>query len=150
MTTSEHDEPLLGAISRALAATSPMPDYLLEAAKAAIFWRTIDAELAELVFDSATEELTSVRSATIERQLTFRSFGLEIEIMLDSSDGQTLMGQLVPAERAEVDLRFGTHVITAETDEWGQFTFVGLPAGSVQLVVRRGTRILAVTDWFVL
>ena len=37
-----------------------MPRHVLAAARGAFTWRTIDQELADLVFDSATE-LTGVR-----------------------------------------------------------------------------------------
>ena len=37
------------------------------------------AELAELVFDSATEELVVVRAESDTRQVTFRAPGVEIE-----------------------------------------------------------------------
>jgi len=43
---------------------------VIEGARAAWTWRTIDQELAELVFDSAGE-LTGVRSEDTARQLTY-------------------------------------------------------------------------------
>ena len=66
-------------------------------------WRTIDQELADLVFDSATE-LTGVRDPNAARQLTFRSKGVEIEIMLVDSAERRLVGQLVPAHATTVAL----------------------------------------------
>ena len=48
------------------------PSGCLTGARAAWTWRTIDEELAELVFDSAAE-LTGVRSEDTARQLTFRA-----------------------------------------------------------------------------
>ena len=44
----------------ALREADPVPEHVLAAARGAWTWRTIDQELADLVFDSATE-LSGVR-----------------------------------------------------------------------------------------
>ena len=79
---SVSDDDLLELVGRALRAADPVPDRVLDGARAAWTWRTIDEELAELVFDSAAE-LTGVRSEDTARQLTFRAPGMEIEVMVD-------------------------------------------------------------------
>ena len=66
------DDELLELVGRALRAAEPVPDQVVAGARAAWTWRTIDEELAELVFDSAAE-LTGVRSEDTARQLTFRA-----------------------------------------------------------------------------
>ena len=66
------DDELLALVGRALRAAEPVPDHVIAGARAAWTWRTIDQELAELVFDSAFE-LTGVRSEDTARQLTFRA-----------------------------------------------------------------------------
>ena len=71
--TGSEDE-LLELVGRALRAAEPVPDHVIAGARAAWTWRTIDEELAELVFDSAAE-LTGVRSEDTARQLTFRAPG---------------------------------------------------------------------------
>ena len=54
---------------------------MLAAARAAIGWRTIDAELAELIADSAVDEpALLVRGTAQPRTLTFEAPGLTIEI----------------------------------------------------------------------
>ena len=63
----------------------PVPQLLDEAARAAFTWRTVDAELAELMRDSAEAEDEAgllVRSAGGPRQLSFESphLGIEIEV----------------------------------------------------------------------
>ena len=75
-----------------------MPEHVLAAARGAFTWRTIDQELADLVFDSATE-LMGVRDHGGTRQLTFQAPGLEIEVMVADPDTRRLVGQLVPAQR---------------------------------------------------
>ena len=42
-----------GMVGRALRTAEPVPDRVIAGARAAWTWRTIDEELAELVFDSA-------------------------------------------------------------------------------------------------
>ena len=71
---SVSDDDLLELVGRALRAADPVPDRVIDGARAAWTWRTIDEELAELVFDSAAE-LTGVRSEDTARQLTFRAPG---------------------------------------------------------------------------
>ena len=75
------DDRLLDLLTRALSQADPVPEHVVEAARASFTWRTIDAELAELVYDSAGEELVGVRSAEATRQVTFRAPGIEIEVM---------------------------------------------------------------------
>ncbi|MET0326995.1 MAG: hypothetical protein ABW219_17400, partial [Ilumatobacteraceae bacterium] len=64
--TAAHDDELQAVLARALRTVDPVPDHVLAGARAAWTWRTIDEELAELVFDSAAE-LTGVRSEDTAR-----------------------------------------------------------------------------------
>lgn len=147
---SNNEERLIEALSQALAATDPIPGHVVEAAREAIFWQTIDAELAELVFDSSTELLLSVRGADLVRQVTFRSPGVEIEVMVTDEGNRRVVGQLVPPQVALVELRFGKHVLTTSTDSLGRFTFADVQPGSVQLAVRPETGALVVTERLVI
>ena len=72
------DDELLELVGRALRIAEPVPDRVIAGARAAWTWRTIDEELAELVFDSAVE-LTGVRSEDTARQLTFRAPGSKLK-----------------------------------------------------------------------
>ena len=58
------DDELMAALGRALQQQDPVPDDVVEAAKATFAWRTIDAELAALTFDSVADAdaLVGVRS----------------------------------------------------------------------------------------
>ena len=96
---SASDDDLLELVGRALRAADPVPDRVLDGARAAWTWRTIDEELAELVFDSAAE-LTGVRSEDTARQLTFRAPGMEIEVMVTDEATRRIVGQLVPPGRS--------------------------------------------------
>lgn len=136
MTEQLRDEQILARLAAALDAADPLPESVVEAAKATFTWRTIDAELASLVFDSAAEELAGVRSAEATRQMTFRTPGVEIELVVVSETSRRLVGQLVPPQPAEVTLHHETDTRTAQSDSLGRFTFHDVPTGSVRLTCK--------------
>jgi hypothetical protein len=153
VTHQDHqDEQLLSDVGAAIAAADAVPAAVLDAAKASFTWRTVDAELAELVFDSATEELVGVRSASeTTRQMTFRAPGVEIEVSLLSEGTRRIIGQLVPPQHAEIELRYGTESRRVTTDHLGRFTLHDVPVGPVSLRCIYGDDAAVVqTDWMLL
>ncbi len=130
------DEQLLNRLAQALDAAEPLPEGMIDAAKATFTWRTIDAELAALVFDSATEELAGVRSTDATRQMTFRTPGVEIELVVVSETSRRLVGQLVPPQAAEIELHHEDETRTVQSDNLGRFTFHDVPVGSVRLTCK--------------
>lgn len=143
------DDELLEALGRALAATEPVPAHVADGARAAFTWRTIDTELAELVFDSAAEA-AGVRSEDMNRQVTFQAPGVEIEVMVIENGARRLVGQLIPPTATEVQLVAGDDVRSIETDRLGRFTFDDVAPGPVRLVVlgADGERMVQ-TEWVV-
>ena len=144
------DDELLELVGRALRAAEPVPDRVMAGARAAWTWRTIDAELAELVFDSATE-LTGVRSEDTARQLTFRAPGVEIEVMVVDDATRRIVGQLIPPGEFAVQLAIGDRVIEEATDRLGRFSFEPVPPGPVRISVMAadGAKIVS-TEWVLL
>lgn len=144
------DDALLDLLGQAIDAGDPMPAHVLAAARGAVAWRTIDQDLAGLVFDSATE-LTGVRDPNVARQLTFRSDGVEIEVMLVDSNARRLVGQLVPARPTTVTLE-STDVRTEQTsDRFGRFSFDRVRTGPVRFTVAGGVGSRDITtDWVLL
>ncbi len=139
---------------RALAARlEPVPDRLMQAAVDAYAWRTVDADLAELVFDSLADrdELAPVRGRQQERLLSFQASGLAIEVEVTAAgSSRRLIGQLVPPQQAVVEIRHADKVVTLTTDEFGRFAAGSLPAGPVSLRCGAGAgeaRSAVVTDW---
>jgi hypothetical protein len=126
----------------------PVPPLADEAARAAFGWRTIDAELAELMSDSAESEETLVRSAgTVSRQLSFESprVGVELEVAPLGSRSRRLEGQLLPPISALVTVeRPGRDGISVQADELGRFAFDELEAGPVRLRVIMGGAEIAI------
>src|SRR4051812_8339191 len=88
----------------------PVPPLLDEAARGAFTWRTVDAELAELMRDSA--DATSEEEAGLlvrggghgPRQLSFESprLGIELEVVATGPSSRRLDGQLLPPGTATV------------------------------------------------
>ena len=141
------DDELLAVLGRALDASDPVPETVLEGARAAFTWRNIDTELAEIVFDSA-QELTGVRSEDVNRQVTFEAPGVEIEVMVVENGARRLVGQLVPPTERTVELVGSDSVESADTDRLGRFTFDDIAPGPVRLVVlgADGERLVQ-TEW---
>ena len=119
----DRDEPELEVeLRQAAARFDPVPPALLQAAAGAFSWRTIDAELAELTFDSLVDqdELALVRGPAQRRLLSFQAGGLAIDLEVTSaSSGRELVGQLAPPQQASVEIRSGTGVVVIEADELG-------------------------------
>jgi hypothetical protein len=126
----------------------PVPPLLDEAARASLTWRTVDAELAELMRDSAeaSEEAAAlVRSGGGLRQLSFESprLGIELEVAVTGARSRRMQGQLLPPAAAIVTIeRPGEDGVSVQADELGRFVLDGLRAGVVRLhVLLRGTQI---------
>ncbi len=152
MSDQMKDEQLLARLMAALDAADPLPEAVIDAAKASFTWRTIDAELAALVFDSASEELVGVRGAEVARQMTFRTPGVEIELVVVSETSRRLVGQLVPPQAAEIELHHEDVTRTVQSDNLGRFTFQDVPTGSVRLTckLKADDATLIQTEWVII
>jgi hypothetical protein len=133
-------------LAEALEEVDPVPDFVVAAAKDAFIWRTIDAELAELVFDSS-DGLVGVRSQETARQVTFQAPGVEVEMMMLAEGGRRLVGQLVPPQQATVELRHGTSLVETTSDAIGRFSFVDVPTGPISLTIITPDGGKVTTEW---
>jgi hypothetical protein len=120
-------------------ALEPIPDRLTAAAREAFGWRLADAELAELLFDSANDELAGVRGSTAQRRsFRFASGDFVIRVHL------TTVSMIVMVEPPmSVACTVSTSEATVEhrTDELGELVIdapeppvrieVDLPSGRV-------------------
>ena len=110
------DEQLLTALSEAIKARQAVPSWFVETGKNAYAWHNIDAELAQLTYDSYhadKREAAVVRSETASVQfLTFTSAHLTMELEVA---GSSLLGQVIPPRSGtlEIHTRAGA-IITAE------------------------------------
>jgi hypothetical protein len=145
------DEELLAALRQALAERQAVPPEFVEAAKNAFAWHNIDAELAELTYDSSrdAEPARSTRAETASiRALTFTSAHLTIELEVTHD---SLLGQIVPAQpgSVKVQLRDGAET-TVPADEIGRFTIRPMPAGTFRLHCKTSADADALTGWITL
>jgi hypothetical protein len=152
--SNEHDDQEMEEEIRSLAARfDPVPPELVQAATDAFSFRDLDAELAELVFDSLldADQGTLVRSSPDRRLVSFRTAELTIDIEVTSAGPQRqVMGQIVPPRPATVEIRHRDGVSTIDADELGRFSSGSLRAGPLSLRLRQAAgqpRPVVVTDW---
>ncbi|HEY3924197.1 MAG TPA: hypothetical protein VGL75_06505 [Acidothermaceae bacterium] len=141
-------DPIFATLSNMIDRADPVPQAVVDAARAAYTWRTIDAELAELTADSLMAT-SGVRSTSAPRLLTFEGAGIEVEVeVAHTGSTRHLSGQVVPMGPAQITVRWsgGTQETTA--DELGRFAVDRVPAGSVSLaILRTGADQPIVTSW---
>ena len=103
-----------------------VPPLISQAANAALTWRRIDAELAELLGDSAdqTESLAAARGPDAPiRAVTMSSGELSIDIQI-LADGppRTVLGQLSPPASATIEIQtIDGESATTESDRSGRY-----------------------------
>lgn len=158
------DDAIVAELRDLAVRADPPPPELAETARSALALRRVDREvatmaaLAELAYDSVDDELalSGVRGDTGPRLLTFEGgdVSVEIEVAAASATGQLrLVGQLVPPQPGDVDVRHPEGVITTEADDLGRFRCEGFPSGPVSLRCHLGDDAVArvvVTDWLAL
>jgi hypothetical protein len=138
----EDDETLLARLGAILDLIDPIAPTMTAAGSAAYSWRRIDAELAELLSDSATstEPLAAARGLdTVARTLTFEASTLTIKIELHPRHPHgTILGQLSPAAAAEIKLQtpLNQNAGTTMADEQGRFRFDMPTAEAIRLRIR--------------
>jgi hypothetical protein len=112
------------------------PSGALRLAEAAYRWRSIDDELAALVYDSATDphRLVSIRATEASsRHLTFEAPELVLEVEVTLSRRRDLLCQIVPPQRATLEVRSSAGTVTADTDLFGTVQVTSLAPGPVSL-----------------
>jgi len=145
------DEELLGELQQAISARRAVPPEFVEAAKNAFMWHNIDAELAQLTYDStrSSELAAATRSeAAFIRALTFTSARLTIELEVAED---SVLGQIVPAQLAtiEVQAQDGPASVIS-TDEIGCFSISPIPAGPFRLRCQVAASGDILTGWITL
>jgi len=142
------DERLLAALGEALKASEDVPSWFVETGRNAFAWHNIDAELAQLTYDSNEDrrEVAVVRSETASvRSLTFTSAHLTVELEVATS---SVLGQIIPPRSGtlEVHTKAGT-VSTTEVDEIGCFAVDPIPDSPFRLRCRTADGTDVLTGW---
>lgn len=129
-----------------------VPAEVVESARAAFAWRSIDDELAALVYDSERdgELLANVRATgRSSRMLTFEAPGLVLEVEVSGSRPRELVCQVVPPQAAFLELLAPGGARAVEADDFGTFHFAAVPPGVVKLRCRpqSGEATPVATSW---
>lgn len=143
---------LLDALREIAAAVDPVPAPVAAAARSLYTWRTVDAELAELVDDSLLSA-AGVRADAPTRMLTFEAADVTLLVeVAEAGPTRRLVGQLLGGAvdaAADLEVTHADGASTAHADALGRFVVDGVPAGLVRLCFRWAqpvTRELA-TSW---
>lgn len=147
---NDHALDQLTAELRAVAKqVDPVPETVTAAARAAFGWRLVDAELAELTYDSWVDDraLVGVRGSGGPRQLTFEASGLTVEVEMGDGAAPRLVGQFVPARAGVVEVRHQGGVLTVAVDDLGRFAAHGIPSGSLSLRCTADALSPVETEW---
>ena len=150
------DEQLLAALRESVQARLAIPPWFLQTAHDAYTWLDIDAQLAQLTYDSNRDQdlepalrSVSVRSEPASiRAPTFTSARLSIELEVTAD---SLIGQVIPPRQRtlEQEARNG-EIATISIDEIGCFCIQPVPDGAFRLRCRTEDSIDVVTNWFTL
>lgn len=150
VTDFEDDSKLLARLAGLAARIDSVPAEVIAAARGSFTWRTVDLELAELMYDSAEErELVGVRSESDGRHLTFATGDLTVEMEISTSGA--LVGQIVPPQPAAIDIRHRSSTTVLAADHLGRFQSAGLPRGPMSMRCRPESGAPAITtDWLLI
>ena len=141
------DDKLLAALREALSASEAVPAWFVETGKNAYAWHNIDAELAQLTYDSFSDQrmATATRSETASiRALTFTSANLSMELEVTED---SLLGQIIPPRAGMLEIHTKTGVITTSVDEIGCFAVDPKPDTSFRLRCRIADGTDVLTGW---
>jgi hypothetical protein len=144
------DDELLAALGEAIKARDAVPSWFVHTGKNAYAWHNIDAELAQLTYDSRTDAdaMAVARSETATiRALTFTSAHVSIE--LEVADG-SLLGQVVPPQAGTLETRTRAGMTTSPVDETGFFAVEPIPPGPFLLRFGTTDDVYVMTGWITL
>jgi hypothetical protein len=153
---TDQPDPLEVALAAALAERDPVPPDVVEAARAAFTWRTVDEELAALAFDSASDaELAGVRGDG-PRALTFEADDVVIDVEVrEDASGCHVHGQVAapPGTSTAVEVHTPQATMPVHVDALGRFHGAAVPPGPVRLRCSfpdRAERRPITTEWVVI
>jgi hypothetical protein len=144
---SREDQALLHELGEALAEAATVPPEALAAAKGAFTWRTIDADLARLTYDSAAEADARpvLRTSSPTRYLTFEVGGVRID--LEISAGR-IVGQIDPPSYELLTAESaGGFRICAQVDQLGCFVLDHGPSGQVRFTLQGPSAAPVLSEW---
>lgn len=111
----------------------PPPSSVIEGARWVHEWLTMEAELAELTFDSDhRRELAGVRSTGSLRELTFVTGDHTIEVEIEAGPRTVkVSGTIEPPLDGSMQLVVGGEIFSSNIDRNGVFAVHGVAPGTV-------------------
>jgi hypothetical protein len=144
------DDELLAALREARRARRAVPEWFVETGKNAYAWHNIDAELAQLTYDSSHDRnrraVMRSEAASI-RALTFTSPRLSIELEVNES---SLVGQIIPPRAGMLEVHTTAGVISSPVDEIGCFVVDPIPSSPFRLRCRTDDGADVLPGWITL
>lgn len=144
------DDALVDELREYFARVDPVPDAVLAAAHAAIEFRDLDAQLAELLRDTAEDAsaLAGVRGGG-HRLLTFGlgDVFLEVDAAQAGDEHRELAGYVVPAAAGTLRIQHADLDVEAPLDDEGRFRSARVPRGPVRFHVAIDGRPAFSTPW---
>jgi hypothetical protein len=127
------DDALLATLAEVLAADEPLPAGRAAVVEGEAFaFRRLDAELAELRYDTALDEAVGVRGDA-PRTLSFAAGGHELDVELEGDD--TIVGQLSPPD-VEVSVEGPEGEVVVQPDRLGRF-LASVPGSRLRFLLSR-------------
>ena len=145
------DEQLFTALKESLRAHQAVPREFFESGKNAYAWHDIDAELAQLTYDSTLDQQATLgmRSETGSiRALNFTSAHLTIE--LEVNEG-SLLGEIIPVQAGTIEIQtYAGTTATTPVDDLGYFPIQPTPATPFRLHCHTADGTDVLTGWITL
>ncbi|MGW9497205.1 hypothetical protein ACWG5P_22880 [Streptomyces prasinus] len=130
-------------LRQAAAALDPLPPALLQIAVDAYVLHRLDAEVAELTFDSLVDAVPVRGTEDPPRMLTFSAGEVTVDVEVTAHG---LMGQLMPPQPARIEVLGGPRPGPSLTaDDMGRFT-AAPPSGPFALRLRTAGDVIE-TEW---
>lgn len=143
------EDELMDTLSRIAAQVDPVPQTVIDNGRAALLTRGLDAELAELLLDSAAESALVRGDQDQMRLLSFYVHDISVEVQVEYEDDEVSLRGLVDGATGVVDLELGDGHRELSVDADGGFT-TRLPRGAARFWLRtRGGRVVR-TRWVLL
>lgn len=152
------DDELAGWLARVVSRADPVPEPLLDGARAVYGLRDLDAWVAELVRDSAVDAPATVVRGGGRRLLSFEAGAIVIECEVRRHRAQVdVLGQLVGGTTPSITAHVAatpsdpgaqaTATAEAPVDAQGRFSIRDLPGGVLRLGCQLADGTAIVTSW---
>lgn len=147
MSDTQLDDDLVDRLRRLAAVHDPVPPSVLEAGKRAYVLGASDLVLADLIFDSLTDDAVVGLRGAGTRELTFAVGDLSIDVDIDA-DGRHVFGHTTIVDVTVVELQSPSTTVSLQVDDLGRF-YGDCPAGRLgRLRIYRPSGAPVVTEWF--